>query len=283
MTHPPGELDWRDCRSGELPTVRYTTLDNFRGYPVTELTSPVPGPSLDHLATRGYLHLRNVLGTDDCGDLAARLDRLVAHEIGTLGAQLVLGNGYYVRDLVYKDAEFTRFLAWEPMLELARLMLGPRVRSRVDSRVALTDESGVGVPWHIHFPGATHPPPPWFSTPHALHLLVYLDQVGTAEGALEVVPGSHLSPLRPEDATDEATVQILPRAGDCVAMHGNLLHRTRPTADAPGPRHVLFIGYTAAWVVGDTRAGGQPLREHERPVDPAAHWHGTRAELDDLL
>lgn len=268
----------------DRPTAR--TFERLGGYlrdPFVEVDVPLPEPALAYLADQGFLYLQGLLDSGVCADLVGRLDRLVEHEHQVRGGVSVPGNGYYVRDLIYKDAAFFPFFAWEPMLALARAMLGPKVQARVDSRVATVGEAGVGVPWHVHYPASTDPPPAWFSPPHSLHLLVYLDDIGVAEGALDVLPGSHRTPRPPRETDIAGAVSLRPAAGDCVAMHGNLWHKTVPTHPDAGPRHVLFVGYTAAWVISDSRAGGQPAPSPSRRVDPASLWSGDRIELEELL
>lgn len=279
---------WVDASNGidrpGNPQVQFQILDHFRGCPAITIDSPVSTDQLHQLEQSGFIGVRGLIGANECIRLRLKLDELAELELESFGARRVTGNGYYVRDLLLKDRAFLPFLSWDPMIRLARIMLGPKVRVRVDSRIAFADEPGAGVPWHIHFPGLSEPLPPWFSYPQAMHVLTYFGEVGPDEGPLLVVPGSHRQTLNPDNIDQEQVVEIRPQAGDSIVMHGNLWHRTLPSKPDAARRYVLFVGYTSAWVVGDSWASGQPVAGSDSPIfDPRAGWAGSKAELQELL
>ena len=90
-------------------------------------------------------------------------------------------------------------------------------------------------PWHQHLRVISNPLPPWFSRPHCIDCLIYLDDLNEDTGAVAVVPGSH-------DWLDKATpnvygpvegeVELRVEAGGGVLIHGNLWHRGLPTLNA---------------------------------------------------
>lgn len=263
--------------------LRYVLHDRRRGDPTIDVVPPVSDDDLDELDREGFLSLPDFLADEDAVEVGRVIDDLMAEELAEPDARPLRGNGYYVKRLIGKHPVFERFLLDTPALDLARAMLGPQVRVELDCRVAFERVADAGVPWHIHLPGVVTPTPRWFSHPHSLHVLVYLDPVTDDEGSLCVLPGSHHRVDHgPDDRMDDQKVELQPRRGDAVAMHGNLWHRTVPSSAAAARRRVLFLGYTAAWVEGEARTSYQPARRPE--VEERRRTLSARSpELTELL
>lgn len=241
-----------------------------------------PAADLDHLVDQGYLVVPGLLAPRDVAEMAAAVDRLVAAEL-TAGGRPIDENGYYVADILEKDDAFGSLVGL-PIVPLARALLGPRVAMRAVARVAFEGEPGVGLVWHIHMPVVPDPLPPWFSYPHQVHVLIYLDAVDDPEGALRVAPGSHLDATLDRDRVEGAPhVDILPRAGDAVVIHGNLWHRTVPATAGARRRRVLIVGLWPAWTRTERAAvPGQVEVPVARQRIEALRASGGR-DLDDLL
>ena len=92
----------------------------------------------------------------------------------------------------------------------------------------------------------------FFSFPHTLDCLIYLDELNDANGTLAIVPGSHRrihDPL-PADCYDELPGQRVVRgpAGTCIIMHSNLWHRALPTRRDGEKRRLLILCYGPTWM-----------------------------------
>ena len=139
-------------------------------------------------------------------------------------------------------------------------MMGPLVRLRgLTARVSFAGAETHETPWHQHLRVIPSPLPPWFSQPHAIDCLIYLDELNDDAGALSVVPGSHRwldrepPQLQYEPMADEKTLRL--PAGSMVIIHSNLWHRALPTM--VGNRRMLILSYTPSWL-RESPHGGKP-------------------------
>jgi hypothetical protein len=239
---------------------------------------------LTQLVEQGYLERPGLLDEEQVALARERVDELTDAELAQAGAHPIPGNGYYVRDLIDKDEHFHRYLRFEPTLSIARAVLGPQVWLRTESRTAFEEVEDASVIWHIHMPVIPDPTPPFFSPPHQVHFLIYLDDVGPEEGPLELIPGSHLDPTLTRARVEalDGAVELSPSAGDCLVLHGNLWHRTRPSSARCARRRLLFLGYGPAWLRGQRRpVPGQPSHAGPRLSDDL--MADADAETGELL
>jgi ectoine hydroxylase-related dioxygenase (phytanoyl-CoA dioxygenase family) len=106
--------------------------------------------------------------------------------------------------------------------------------------------------WHHHQPTVPDPVPAFFSFPHKLDCLIYLNELNDANGPLAFVPGSHRrihDELGLDDHSDLPGQQVLrAAAGTCVVMHGNLWHRALPTRPDGEKRRLLILSYGPTWM-----------------------------------
>ncbi|GLZ37794.1 phytanoyl-CoA dioxygenase family protein [Actinokineospora sp. NBRC 105648] len=234
--------------------------DQARGYPTRSVTAEATGEELDHLVRHGYLVRRALVPADLAAALGQAVHGLAKSEEGKQGAEWVRDKSIYIRRLLDKDALFHQLLRLEPALSIARTVLGPQVWVDLEARMHYPGSAGVSVPWHNHLPVIPDPIPAFFSYPHQIHCLVYLDRVSESEGALCLLPGSHTRtdlriPLG--DQSDRpGQVRLLFEPGDAVLIHGNLWHRTIPSTAAAGHRRLLLLGYVPSWISDDVGAQG---------------------------
>jgi hypothetical protein len=207
-----------------------------------------------HLVEEGYL-VREGLLAGRLEALREGLEDVLARESGSRTA--VSGpqrfSGIFLRHLMEKHPAFLDLFRFEPLLSIARAVLGPQVQVRpMTARVSSPDAVNQGTQWHFHQRVIPEPLPPFFSRPHVLDCLIYLDDVDAASGPVCVVPGSHrwieedLAGERFDEIPGQVT--LLPRAGDCVIVHGALWHRAMPTTPAGSLRRMLIQPYAAAWL-----------------------------------
>ena len=182
----------------------------------------------------GFLIRESVMEGDWLRALTTALDRLAETEgparpppppaVDDLPAR---SWGLIIRHLLDKDAAFHELLTWPPALSVARAMMGPLVRLRgLSARVSFAGAEAQDTPWHQHLRVVPDPLPPWFSRPHAIDCLIYLDDLNDSTDALSVVPGSHhwLDREPPRlcyaPVPGEKTLRL--RAGSMVMIHANL-------------------------------------------------------------
>ena len=214
---------------------------------------------IDHLVSEGYLLIDGIFERAQLQSLGEALDRVVARETHDPATEHLAGNGHYVRDLLNKDTAFHSLLAMHKPLAISRVVLGPQVWFDAEARVVPAGIAGLRVNWHIHHRVIPDPMPPFFSYPHAIHGLLYLDDVDDDNGPICLLPRSHASPHLsfPTGSQQDREGQVLlpVRAGACLLAHANLWHRTIPTTANARRRRVILFGYTPAWIKSDVARG----------------------------
>jgi hypothetical protein len=95
--------------------------------------------------------------------------------------------------------------------------------------------------------GSPHVQPPPAVLENMLSLRLHLDPCGADNGALRVIPGSHLSGKTPGEqienlAKEKASITCECEVGDALLMRPLLLHASSPSV-RPGHRRVLHIDY----------------------------------------
>ncbi len=214
-------------------------------------------------AESGYLVRESLVVGQGLQRLRDALDRLEERESEKrdAGASKKQGWGYIPRHLMDKDEAFLELLKFQPVLSIARAMMGPLVRLRgLSARISYPDEGRrQQTPWHQHLRVVPNPLPPWFSRPHCIDALIYLDDLNADTGSVAVVPGSHnWLDREPPDTFEpiEGEVDVCVPAGGCVMIHGNLWHRGLPTLNSK--RRVLILSYTPTWLRKSPHGGPQP-------------------------
>jgi Phytanoyl-CoA dioxygenase (PhyH) len=256
--------------------------DQVNGYPTRSVRTTTAPEELDELVRSGFLVRRRILDPEAAAGLGDVVLRLARSEAGRPEAECLPGESIYIRALLDKDTAFHRLLRLEPALSIARSLLGPQVWVDVEARLNYQGRAGVAVPWHGHLPVIPDPLPPFFSYPHQIHCLIYLDRITEREGALCLIPGSHARtdlriPLG--DQNDQpGQVKLYFEPGDAVFIHANLWHRTIPSNSAAGYRRLLLLGYVPSWIRSDISRGVKA----ERPLTADLARTGD-AEVRELL
>lgn len=233
--------------------------DQVKGYPVHTVEAAVSRDELDEFVRSGYLVRRRLLDGRTAGALGEAVLRLAVAEEGLPEAECLPEKSIYIRSLLDKDAAFHPLLRLQPVLSIARSLLGPQVWIDLEARVNYAGREGVAVPWHGHLPVIPDPLPVLFCFPHQVHCLIYLDRITEREGALCLIPGSHLRSdiqLPLGDQSDQpGQVELFFEPGDAVLIHANLWHKTLPSTSAAGYRRLLLLGYVPSWIRADVDRG----------------------------
>lgn len=217
----------------------------------------------------GYLIREKVFEGEFLENLRNALDRLEAREIEKRDHAVANKEswGFFPRHLMDKDEAFLDLLRFEPTLSIAQAMMGPLVRVRgLSARISYPDgESLHQTTWHQHLRVISSPLPPWFSRPHCIDTLIYLDDLNDSTGPVMVVPGSHnwLDREAPHKTSGsekfdsiDGEVELRVEAGGAVLIHGNLWHRALPTISQK--RRVLILSYTPTWLRRSPHSGPAP-------------------------
>ncbi len=221
---------------------------------------------IEQLGRQGYLIREALFRGEQLARLRGALDEVEAAEVATYprsdGEEAARSpaisrskrfGGWFPRYLMDKHPAFLELIDFQPTLSVARAVLGPFVRIRqLGGRVSYPGEPNQETQWHLHRRTVPKPLPAFFSFPHTLDCLMYLDELNDANGTLAVVPGSHLrvhDPL-PADCFDDLPGQKVVRgpAGTCIIMHSNLWHRALPTRPEGEKRRLLILCYGPTWM-----------------------------------
>jgi len=169
-----------------------------------------------------------------------------------------------------RNIHFRRHLYDRRILDIVQDLIGPNIMLFHDQ--ALYKPAHTGGPVYWHQDNAY-----WKCSPaNLVSCWLTLDDVDKDNGAMQVLPGSHLRPLRPDPAdskgplldfgrdldTSRAVVIPLP-AGGCMFHHCQTLHYTGPNLTSR-QRRAIVVHY----MVPGTRGGdGQVLRvDFSRPL-----------------
>ena len=208
-------------------------------------------------ASRGFLVRERLFEGEGLEKLRAALDQLETRELaqserGSINTMGGFG-GLFIRHLMDKHETFRDMLKFQPLLSIARAMLGPLVQIRgFSARIAYPEHPNQGTQWHIHQQVVPDPLPPFFSYPHGLDCLLYLDDIDDANGPLCVLPGTHLQPhfsLPNGDFDDKpGQIELKVPAGSVVIVHSNVWHLAKGMRPGGHKRRLIIITYTPTWL-----------------------------------
>ena len=247
---------------------------------------PTPAPALqemEQLVEEGYFVRENLLPPDLLEGLRAAVDEVAAQE-RKAGASDGNGlfTGQFIRHLFGKHPAFVSLIDYAPTLSVARAVLGPAVQVRLSARISPPGRANQQTPWHVHVRSTPDPLPPFYSFPHTLDVLTYLDDLNEANGLLCVVPGTHrqttTAPPHDDVADRPEQVCVSVRAGGGVFSHGHLWHRARPSGLDGTVRRLLALTYFPAWFKPFAEDGPPPADD----LLDALRREGSR-EIRELL
>ena len=259
--------------------INYQINNSNKVFPEHEVNVPCSKSIIDDFVRKGWLHLSNLFSYDKLESMRNSLEVIAQSELSYSDPNKPdNGTGQYLRWLLDKSDAFEVLLDCQITRNIAAAVLGPQIRfENVDARIATAGQEGQVIPWHIHLRVVPEPLPPFFCYPHAVHGLVYLDDLGPDEGALCVLPGSHLRhdlKMQKSDITDYPEQKLIyPKAGDCILMHGNLWHRTLPATLSCHSRRLVIFGIVPSWLRTEQTGGILGKRDYfkqklEATIDP---------------
>jgi phytanoyl-CoA hydroxylase len=242
--------------------------------PATPADWIVPGaldrdlvPVLAHFAAHGWAPLGRVLSDAGLAVLRARVDDLMLGRVQPPGLfyqhdsrsgayeDLELGKGWIGPSLAYRKVEKLELddvlAAWieNPVYaRIAHAWVGPEVSLYRAMLMNKSARGGTALPWHQDgglFWGIDRQP--------TLQVWTALDDTRAENGALEIVPGKHLTGLvRPsggnvpvELAAGVAGLTVPTAAGEALLVHNHVWHRSGRN-DTDHPRRALSFCYMDA-------------------------------------
>jgi hypothetical protein len=255
--------------STAVHAVEFRVMDPRVSDPTYRIDVHATRAEIDALVQDGYLIGYEWFTNEQIARFRSALDRIYREEPFEPDDRVDRYGGWrYLRFLLDKDPAFLDLLQVTPAMTIAQAVLGPQVRlDHVDGKYGPGDLGDQFVPWHIHHRVIPDPIPPFFSYPHAIHCLLYLDDLDEQNGCLCVIPGSHklphLSYVQDEhgDRPDQRALPV--RAGGCVLIHANLWHRVLPSSSRGRQRRLIIFGYLPAWM----KAGEEGTPPRERVTD----------------
>lgn len=219
----------------------------------TPPTPATPRPILsqeqqDHFRVQGYLSLGKVLEDGLLEELRVEYDRIfaAAQGAGTFrnlsgpqdGPATAAGPGgeqmLQIMQMCERSLLFRRLLYHEALLEVAQDLIGPNIQLFHDQALFKPAHHGGAVLWHQDNAY-------WKCAPaNLVSCWLTLDAVDASNGAMHLIPGSHLRPVaHPRSAStvlldigqevdaSEAVVVDLP-AGGAMVHHCQTVHYTPP-------------------------------------------------------
>lgn len=170
---------------------------------------------------------------------AAQDDRAQGREADRFGLDYGEGN-VRVWNILNRHPVFHGMVQLPVVLELLREVIGwPALLGNISANIALPGSTG----------GMLHAdqifvPRPWPAEPQGMNFAWLLDDYTAANGATEVVPGSHLAGDDVEPRELEASAEpVIAPAGTLMVLESRLWHRTGRNRSARA-RAALFGWYT---------------------------------------
>lgn len=244
--------------------------------------SPHPIATTNCIESKGFALCRAAAGPD----LLRLLESALA-EVETDAGVRSRGGVYAIRNLLSVAPAIRALAADEPLLGLARAVLGPRARPVRGLLFDKHPDANWLVPWHQDLTiclkerqevegfgpwsvkaDVVHVQPPAEILEQMVALRIHLDDAGESNGALRVLPGTHrLGRLRAEQVVEcqrkIAEVTCAAARGDVLVMRPLLLHASSASVN-PGRRRVVHIEYASCalpaglhWFEELSREGGQ--------------------------
>lgn len=244
----------RDAGSGGHFAREYRIRNTeMRSAPPRRVEVQASPEEVRQLEEQGYVVRERILGDALLAELRRAADEVEAEELRTRSANDSGGfGGLFARGIVDRHPAFLKLMRWEPIVSVARAVLGPQVQLHASVlRVSYPDLPGQGVEWHFHQRVVPEPYPPFFFRPVVLDNLLYLDDLTSKTGPLVVLPGTHKTDhdLPKGDHGDkENQVVVTCPAGSVVTSHSGLWHKAMPTLPGGTRRRLLILGYSPVWM-----------------------------------
>ena len=216
--------------------------------------------------SQGYLLMPEVIGTEDITALRESMHKMLelSREVTASNHQFDLESGHsadmprlrrvaYVDDL---DETSWNFCRDSILTRMAVDILGPNIRFRDLFINFKWSDGGAGVKWHQDIAFYPH------TNTNTCQFLLALEDVDSAQGPLQVIPGSHKGQIYPHyddngdwtgaisdkdlaEAGIDSAIELIGPAGSLSVHHSCTIHGSNQNTSNRG-RPMLVITYSAA-------------------------------------
>ena len=173
-------------------------------------------------------------------DMPAFRDLAESAQVRSLVTPILGENAFAVRGILFDKTDQANWkVPWHQDVTIA-------VTHKVEA-------NGYG-PWSIKA-GVQHVQPPTQILESMLSVRIHLDDCPASNGALRVLPGTHLSGKLPQTEIEAAAYRIAPFTceagpGDALLMRPLLVHASSPS-NTPCHRRVIHFDYASTELAGD--------------------------------
>lgn len=202
-----------------------------------------PTAALRELDDRGFTLVRGVIDAAEIAELRAELERAIADDLARWGANPHYRDAHMVMNLMTRGDAFLRLLENPLIQAYASALLGPTCILYAYTSSSMP-AGGTNFSRRVHVDA-----PRWIpGYPTNVGFTLALDDFTEENGAMSVLPESHLSPATPDDATFDAHAEtVLPRAGEMIVFNARTFHRGGVNRTAR-PRHAVTMNVCRAYM-----------------------------------
>ncbi len=206
-------------------------------------TVNAPATALREIEQRGFTLVSGVVDAAEIAALRTELVRAVAEDLARWGGNPHYHDAHMVMNLMTRGDAFLRLLENPVIHAYASAILGPTC-------ILFAYTSSSMPPGGTNFSRRVHVDAPrWIpGYPTNAGFTLALDDFSEENGAMSVLPESHLSPATPDDATFDAhAVTVLPRSGDMIVFNARTFHRGGVNRTARA-RHAVTMNVCRAYM-----------------------------------
>lgn len=224
------------------------------------ILTPTLRDEVEFFLANGYLVIDDAITEAQVETLRDALDETYARTPG--GEQ-------FIHELLEKDPRFEFLLDHAPVLTRMKAILGNCIQLH-SATARVTQGQIKDQLWHRDGPWPVDPAgTPYGSKPAQINCSYFLDELNEENGAIAVVRGSHMSPLKPPGNADvhDGEVRIYAKPGQAIMFDGWAYHRG--VANLSGVlRRACLMCYQNAWMKSrESFSGPTAQRFREQGTD----------------
>jgi ectoine hydroxylase-related dioxygenase (phytanoyl-CoA dioxygenase family) len=178
-------------------------------------------PVLEEIAERGFAIVPCLTDAREIAALRTELERAIGDDIARWGGNPHYRDAHMVLNLMTRGDALLRLLENPAIQAYATALLGPTCILYAYTSSSMPP-GGTNYARRVHVDA-----PRWIpGYPTNVGFTLALDDFHAGNGAMSLLPGSHLAPDAPDEASFDAHAQIvLPRAGEMIVFNARTFHR----------------------------------------------------------
>lgn len=202
-----------------------------------------PDAALSAIAERGFAIVPGVVDAAEIAVLREALERAIAEDLARWGGNPHYHDAHMVMNLMTRGDAFMRLLENPVVHAYASALLGPTCILYAYTSSSMP-AGGTNYSRRVHVDA-----PRWIpGYVTNVGFTLALDDFTADNGAMSVLPESHLSPEPPDDATFDAHAEtVLPRAGEMIVFNARTFHRGGVNRTAR-TRHAVTMNVCRAYM-----------------------------------